>query len=125
MSLTTSIIVVFTTSLACALAATPLVRGLAERLSHTHGDTAKSSEASIRDAFRILTGRHGRHQELRVLDQLYATQRKYFAEDSKRLIAYLAIGDADPDPSLDKVHLAAMSAVVGTLMNFDQSMMKR
>ena len=100
-------------------------RGLAERLTRQYGDNKQAAENSIRDAFRILTSRPGSAEELAVLRELYATQLTYFSRDEQATRAFLNIGDAKPDESLDAPPLAALTVVVGTLLNFDQSMMKR
>ncbi len=100
-------------------------RGLAESLTRQHGASEAAVEASIGDAFRILTSRRASEAELSVLGELYAVQLAYFADDAQRTKAFLSIGDAEPDGSLEAKHVAAMTVVVGTLMNFDQSVMKR
>jgi hypothetical protein len=100
-------------------------RGLAERLTRAYGHDQEATEESICDAFRILTSRRGADAELSVLNELYAHQLAYFREDDERTGAFLTIGDSSPDRALDGPHVAAMTVVIGTLMNFDQSMMKR
>jgi len=100
-------------------------RGLAQRLTEEHGDDADKIDDSIDDAFRTLTGHHGSETELSVLIDLYNTQREYFKNDIDRAERYLKVGDLETGVSKDKLHLAALTVVVSTLMNFDQSMMKR
>ncbi len=72
-----------------------------------------------------LTSRRVSDQELNVLSELYADQLEYFRGDEESTQAFLTIGDAAPDESLDAPPLAALTVVVGTLMNFDQSVTKR
>jgi len=100
-------------------------RGLAQQLTATHGEDVEKIDESIDDAFRRLTGRHGRENELSVLKDLYKNQRNYFQNNEDRVESYLKVGDSGTDESQDKRHLAALTVVVSTLMNFDQSMMKR
>jgi hypothetical protein len=100
-------------------------RGLAERLAQAYGHDKAETEKSIYDAFRILTSRRGADAELSVLNELYAQQLAYFRENDKRTGEFLTIGDSSPRGELDGPHVAAMTVVIGTLMNFDQSMMKR
>jgi hypothetical protein len=100
-------------------------RGLAERLTQAYGDDEAAKEKSIDDAFRILTSRRGDNEELAVLNELYAQQLAYFREDDERIDAFLKIGDSPPIGGLDEKKVAAMTVVIATLMNFDQSMMKR
>jgi hypothetical protein len=100
-------------------------RGLAERLAQQFGDEPAAARKSIGDAFRILTSRRGSEAELTVLIELYHQQLDYFRGDDGPADAFLSIGDAPPDDSLNKPHVAAMTVVIGTLMNFDQSVVKR
>jgi hypothetical protein len=107
-------------------------RGLAERLTVQHSDTGDSGphtgdslEATLRDAFRILTSREPDDDELEILGELYRQQLEYFAADPQRTTGFLSVGDAPFDKSLDLPHVAALTVVVGTVMNFDQSVMKR
>lgn len=97
-------------------------RGLAERLTKQHAGDAKQQVA---DAFRVLTTRKGGEDELAVLNQLYETQLQYFTASAEQTKAFLEIGEAAADASLDQPHLAALTVTIGTLMNFDLSMMKR
>lgn len=100
-------------------------RGLAERLVDDYGYTSESIDASIGMAFRVMTSRHADQSELAVLKDLYTRQLEYFDQNKDRIDGYLSIGDAKLGEQSDKVHLAALTVVVSTLMNFDQSMMKR
>ncbi len=96
-------------------------RGLAERLLRDHD----FSEATIVEAFRTMTSRRPTDDETRLLVELYQQQREYFSADASRSKKFLTIGDAGPDQSIDAASLAAMTVVVGTLMNYDGSMVKR
>ena len=101
-------------------------RGLAESLVRQHQPSdGQSTEQAIRDAFRTLTSRHPSQEELAVLTVLHEQQLAYFESDTQSTEAFLSIGEAKPDDSLAPPQLAAMTVVVGTLMNFDESMMKR
>ena len=113
-------------------------RGLAERLIVKHSvdpktDTATDSSDNsvddsrkiLGDAFRILTSRKASEKELDVLVGLYEKQRDYFADKDDQVKSFLAVGDAAPNEACDSVQLAATTVVVGTLMNYDESVMKR
>lgn len=100
-------------------------RGLAQQLTNQNGGEADNTEASISQAFRVLTGRHGDERELTVLHQLYRNQLDYFAQDQGRVESFLKIGEAKVADQANRTHLAALTIVVSTLMNYDQSMMKR
>ena len=97
-------------------------RGLAEQLITRH----KNDSASvIATAFRYLTGRAADSVELETLNHLYAAQLEYFDGDPERAKRYLAIGDAKPKTGIASNHLAATAVAISTIMNFDESMMKR
>jgi hypothetical protein len=97
-------------------------RGLAERLITDHGS---DMPGSLGEAFRLLTGRQADDREFAVLNQLYHSQMDYFQTDALRIDGFLGIGEAKFDDTIDRPHLAALTVVVSTLMNFDESMMKR
>lgn len=99
-------------------------RGLAEKLLRKH-DIRTDSIAAIVEAFRTMTSRRPSDDETKLLIELYRQQRDYFSADQSRADKFLTIGDAPPDDSLDPTSLAAMTVVVGTLMNYDGSMVKR
>lgn len=98
-------------------------RGLAEDLSRQHGVTGVQN--SIEIAFRMMTSRTGHTTEIDVLVSLYRSQYNYFSAKPDRASAFLGIGRAAPSPSLDRNHVAALTVVMGALLNYDQSMMKR
>ncbi len=97
-------------------------RGLAERLTHRHADDVPQL---LRDAFRTLTSHRPSDKQLDILTRLYAQQLAYFQEDSQRVSSFLEVGDAKADASLDQPALAAATVVIGTLLNFDMSVMNR
>ncbi len=95
---------------------------LAQRMIAQHGD---DTDAVLRDIFRTLTSRLPSDEESLVLHELFAQQRSYFHENPSRATEFLATGDAQVDPALDAVHLAAMGVVANTLMNYDECVMKK
>ena len=97
-------------------------RGLSEKLIVQHKDDFKQI---LRDAFRVLTSRKATEDELAVIQRLYQKQVEYFAGDAKRSKSFLEVGDAKADERCDAKQLAATTVVVGTLMNYDESVMKR
>ncbi|KAA5545212.1 DUF1553 domain-containing protein [Roseiconus nitratireducens] len=97
-------------------------RSLALRLTRRH---AGQTDALLCDAFRVLTGRQPKENESAVLRELYRDQLDYFSSDPDRVDQFLNVGedrvpDADRTPSL-----AASAVVIGTLMNFDECVIKR
>jgi hypothetical protein len=97
-------------------------RGLSEQLIAQHGEDI---DQIIADAFRRLTSRRASEKELGVLRGLAVSQQAYFDADDKRSESFLAVGDAEPNPKCNPSRLAAITVVVGTLMNYDESVMKR
>ncbi|QDT08199.1 DUF1553 domain-containing protein [Planctomycetes bacterium K23_9] len=97
-------------------------RGLAEQLIDQH---SQDDEKIIAEAFRRLTSRRANKKELKVLGDLLNSQQAYFDKDEQRAKAFLAVGDAEPDAKSEPNRLAAITVVVGTLMNYDESVMKR
>ncbi|PHQ35985.1 DUF1553 domain-containing protein [Rhodopirellula bahusiensis] len=98
-------------------------RGLAEEL--VRDGSQKDSKAMLRDAFRITTSRRPTPDQLSVLVELYEEQKDYFQSHEAATSEFLVIGDATPDESLDANRVAAMTVVVGTLLNFDLCLVKR
>ena len=76
-------------------------------------------------AMRLLTGRRPRPEELDVLLELYEGRRGGFQGDPSRALQLLTIGDSPRDDALDPVEVASLDVVVGTIMNYDASVMKR
>jgi hypothetical protein len=97
-------------------------RMLAERLIEEHGDAI---DEIVVDMFRKLTGRQPSEDERSVLKDLFDKQKAYFAADAKRAEKYLGVGDAPRNTKIDPTQLAALAAVANTLLNFDESVMKR
>ncbi|KLU04456.1 putative transmembrane protein [Rhodopirellula islandica] len=98
-------------------------RGLAEHL--VRDAPQDDGQKMLHDAFRITTSRHPTAEQLSVLVELYEEQWNYFQSHEAATSEFLAIGDADPDASLDASRVAAMTVVVGTLLNFDLCLVKR
>ncbi|MEO1530485.1 MAG: DUF1553 domain-containing protein, partial [Planctomycetota bacterium] len=97
-------------------------RSLAISLAEAHGG---ETQLVLRNAFRTLTSREPRTEELSIVSELFETQHAYFQANPDRAKRYLAVGEFKAPTHLDADRLAALSAVIGTLMNFDESVMKR
>ncbi len=98
-------------------------RGSAEQLSRRFGN--ENAGEAIAQAFRIMTGRQAEAEEMAVLSELYEQQLSYFSDDPTRAQSFLAVGRSKPATDLDHRRLAALTVVVGAILNYDQSMMKR
>ncbi|MGB7343582.1 MAG: DUF1553 domain-containing protein [Pirellulaceae bacterium] len=97
-------------------------RGLAEQLMVAHGE---DTDKIVVNAFRHLTSRHPNEKELAVIRGLVDSQQAYFDEDAERAKSFLSVGDAEPSTKCEPNRLAAITVAVGTLMNYDESVMKR
>lgn len=97
-------------------------RGLAQRLLQQH---AEPNENLFHDLFRTMTSRKPTPQEIKILASLYESQLEQFKKDPQRAKQYLEVGDHKPDEKIDPATLAAVSVVANTLLNFDESVMKR
>ena len=97
-------------------------RALAQQLIDKHGE---ATDEIVKQMFRILTSRPPNDTEIEILLSLYEKQLAYFQADTKRAEKYLATGDSRPAVKTDEARLAAISAVANTLLNFDESVMKR
>ncbi|MEL6107096.1 MAG: DUF1553 domain-containing protein, partial [Planctomycetota bacterium] len=97
-------------------------RSLAMQLITDHGD---DTESILRDGFRTLTSRQPSSEELKIVLGLFASQLEYFRSNPERAKQYLAVGEFVAPNNVDANRLAATGAVIGTLMNFDESVMKR
>jgi len=97
-------------------------RMLGQRLIKKHGD---DTDRIVTDMFRVLTSRRPSDREKQLLIGLYQDQLKVFQAEPAKAAAYLKTGDAAADKSISASRLAAMGVVANTLMNFDESVMKR
>ncbi len=97
-------------------------RKLAERMMRETGNTP---EARISYAFKALTSRPPRPQELELMKELYAGELEVFQRNPKRIKELLSIGESKRDNTLNAAELAACTMVATTVMNFDEFVMKR
>ena len=97
-------------------------RALAQKLMN---QPDLSTEGRIPRAFRILTSRAPSQKEIEILSRLHSEQKRHFEaapDDAKTL---LAVGEFPRDERLDLSEHAALTVLVQTIMNFDESVMKR
>jgi len=99
-----------------------VARVLAERLLQDGGATTNQH---IETAFRLLAGRHPRADEADVLRQVYQEQYAAYAEQPELAAAYVSVGEAPRDTTLDVAAHAALTAVVQALLNYDAFVWKR
>lgn len=97
-------------------------RALAFNLISRHDD---DFDAIILDGFRTLTSRQPTAGETKILNELYADQLAYFRLHPDRATKYLKVGEMTMGEQFDRTTFAAIGVVLGTLMNFDETVMKR
>jgi hypothetical protein len=98
-------------------------RALAERvlLGQPDGDV----DSRMVEMFQRLTSRVPDRKEVSVLRRLLEEQHRYFLEDPENAARFLAVGDHQPDASLDAAELAAWATVAEALLNFDETVTLR
>ena len=80
----------------------------------------------IREAFLRLTGRQPDDDELRLLAELCAEQRRLFSEKAPDEAAkFVRLGQSPPDAALDPVDLAALTVTCQAILNLDAATYER
>lgn len=97
-------------------------RVLGEHMIKAGGPTP---EAQITYAFRALTSRRPRANELAILKDLYQQEWQAFKQQPERAEKLLAEGEYPRDKTLPPTQLATCAVVANTLMNFDEFVIKR
>lgn len=96
-------------------------RKLAER-SLVSGD---DDQASIAFAFRALTARSPDSQEAEQLLKLFAAEKKHYGQRPAAAEKLVALGDSQPNESIEAIELAAMTTVCQAILNLDATIWKR
>jgi hypothetical protein len=96
-------------------------RALADQLIARHGE--KNPMGLINDGFRQLTSRYPSEKEAVILLNLLREQKEHFA-DSKEADKFLKVGYYKAK-SKNSQNLAAVTSLISTLMNFDETISKR
>lgn len=97
-------------------------RMLGERLMKEVGDHPRDQ---VILAFKAMIGREPRPDELTKMLELYQEEYKVFAADPQKAALWLSSGEHPVDKTLDLTGLASSTAMVATLMNFDEFTIKR
>jgi hypothetical protein len=97
-------------------------RALARRLMDEHGT---NSDQIVDAMYRLLTSRRPESGERDVLIKLYERQLKFFQQDTDSAKHFLSTGDSPLPAAVDLPRLAAWGVVANTLMNFDESVVRR
>jgi hypothetical protein len=97
-------------------------RVLGERMIREGGDTP---EKRIVYAFRALTSRYPRKEEMAILLNLYELEHADLVQHPARAAQLLGEGEHPVDTAMKATELATCAVVASTLMNFDEFVMKR
>jgi hypothetical protein len=97
-------------------------RMLAERLLAAESAT---TESVLGAAFERLTSHPPDEAELKILVAMHAAQRQWYEAHPDEARALVAVGQARRDDSLSPVDVAAMTAVINALLDYDRSVVKR
>ncbi len=97
-------------------------RILSERVQKESPDTLPDQ---ISYAFRLSTGMHPSDQQVDLLVEHYEASLKRFETNPAMADSLLSIGDKKWDQTLDKNKTAALALVANTILNYDESYMKR
>jgi hypothetical protein len=97
-------------------------RVLAQRAMQEAGPTQAERVGFI---FRSVCGRRPRDRELLTLETLCEEQGEEFRSGRADASKLLAIGDAPSIPGLDPAQCAALTVVAQTMLNHDETVMKR
>jgi hypothetical protein len=96
-------------------------RALAQRVMREEPD---DSTRRLTRAFRHVLGRVPQPDEIATLQRAYEQQLTNFHADTKAAESLLAIGESKSPESVDKVELAAMTAVANVLLNLNETITK-
>ncbi len=97
-------------------------RILAERIQKEGG---KSYSDQIKYGFRLAISRNPKTEELNLLTKLYESQLKFYKSNPKLTSQILKVGDKKFDKSLNKYKTAALTMVSNTILNHDETYLKR
>ena len=97
-------------------------RRLAERVLERHPRQVRDRH---REVYRTLIGRLPDETEAGILARMFDEQRAWFAQHPADAVKYVHVGESAPNPSLAPVDVAATTAVVNAIVNFDEFVVLR
>jgi len=95
---------------------------LAERMQKEGGNTL---DEQIAYAFRLAVSRFPKEEEKKILKELFETQSARFDKSPKLALDLLSVGQKEFDKSLNFKTTAALTMVANTILNHDETYMKR
>ena len=97
-------------------------RALAERLLAANPD---DPAAALAEGFFRLTSRRPDAEETRIIGRMHDAQLAWYRAHPEQADRFVALGARPRSPGLPAVDLAAATAVINALMNFDGCVVKR
>ncbi|MSU48732.1 MAG: DUF1549 domain-containing protein [Opitutus sp.] len=97
-------------------------RVLAEKL---HRECGGKREEIVEQAFRRIACRVPDAVERKIVGRLFDEQLAWYRDHAEEATAYVAIGDTPRDATLPAAEIAAVAALINTLMNHDAFVVKR
>nr|WP_286177926.1 PSD1 and planctomycete cytochrome C domain-containing protein [Rhodopirellula sp. JC639] len=82
---------------------------------------APSQSRSIARAFRLVTSRQPRPDELAVLVEDFGAYREEFRKAPDAALRLLSVGETPHSPESDPIELAALALVANTILNLDEA----
>ena len=82
-------------------------------------------EKGIQLAFRLMTGRRAKAEEIALLLELREKEYQKFQQDPAKMAGWLTAGAAASDETIPKPQLAANTVVASTIINTDAAIIKR
>ena len=98
-------------------------RVLAQRVQNEGGRGTAAEQ--LRTAYRLVTGRRAREEELAVLQSLYSSELDRFKADRSAADSLLVVGQFPVDESLEAAHTAALASVSNMLFSLDAAYVKQ
>jgi len=93
-------------------------RQLAQRLIREGG---KSPSEKITFAFRLLTARTPRSEELAIVTKLYEQQLARFRQNPDGAKKLVSVGESPRPDDIDVIELAAWTTIANALMSLDET----
>ena len=82
-------------------------------------------DEQIAYGFRLAISRYPKEEEKVILKEIYQEQESRFKDDPKEASKLLSVGKKALDNALDKTKTAALTMVANTILNHDETYMKR
>jgi hypothetical protein len=88
-------------------------------------DSSGDTEAALARGFERLTSRAPDAEEQGILRTMHAAQSAWYKAHPDEAVTYVAIGQTKVDATITAVDLAAMTAVINALLDYDNTVVKR